>query len=298
MTHYNLHFKGQDYRCAADESVLNAFHRYGLTIRFSCRKGSCQTCMLRCDEGEIPAAAQRGLTEAQCAQGYFLPCICYPQQDMKISVAKAITDAPSITDASSSFDDAIDPSSSADAELWAALNQNNKLKLILDDFYQRVYQDSRLAPFFQHSTIQRSREKQYLYLRQMFSGERVYFGDRPRNAHHWMVISDDLFDHRQQLMRECLQTHDLAPHLIERWLAFEEQFRAVIVKSQPLPKIVGGIALPLDGFDTLRIEVGTVCDGCAEAIDAGEIVHYHLRLGTTYCPSCSHQTLPQHPCPA
>lgn len=63
---------------APGEDVLSALLAAGIDAPHSCRSGVCQTCLHRAPEGEIPAAAQQGLTAAQKAQGYFLPCVCVP----------------------------------------------------------------------------------------------------------------------------------------------------------------------------------------------------------------------------
>lgn len=173
-----------------------------------------------------------------------------------------------------------------DPEIWAALKNGNLLMEILIDFYTQVYDDPRLASFFENSTKQRAIEKQYNFLCQVFTGEKVYFGDRPRNAHHWMVISDELFDYREELMAACLRKYGLTEHLIQRWRSAEELYRKQIVKSKPWKKIIDGVELPLDGYGELVLEYGSICDGCQSVIEPGEIVRYHLRLGTTFCKSC------------
>ena len=173
-----------------------------------------------------------------------------------------------------------------DLEIWDALGQGKKLSKILDDFYTIVYADERLSPFFQSVTKQRSIEKVFLFLRQIFTGEKVYFGDRPKNAHHWMVISDELFDYREDIMERCLRDNDLPEHLIKRWRAIEESFRPDIVKSTPWNKVINGVELPLDGYEELELDSGSLCDSCQQAIEAGTRVRYHLRLGTIYCPTC------------
>ncbi len=128
-----------------------------------------------------------------------------------------------------------------DPEMWDVLQQGALLSKILTDFYQQVYKDPRLAPFFKDATKQRAIEKQYNFLRQVFTGEKTYFGDRPRNAHHWMVISDELFDYREELMATCLRNHGLAECLVERWRAAEERYRQQIVKTEPWNKIIDGV---------------------------------------------------------
>lgn len=174
-----------------------------------------------------------------------------------------------------------------DPEMWAALQEGDLLTTILRDFYNRVFEDTRLAPYFHGVTKQRLVEKVYSFMRQLFTGEKVFFGDRPRNAHHWMVISDDLFDHREALMVSVLRQHGLPDHLIQRWRDIEEGFRPDVVKTEPWVKVMAGVEMPLDGFGEMTVTVGTLCDGCSGEIQPGELVRYHLRIGTTYCQRCA-----------
>ncbi len=174
----------------------------------------------------------------------------------------------------------------ADTDMWAALENGELLHRILADFYARVYEDPRLSPFFAGVTRQRLIEKQYLFLRQHFTGEKIYFGHRPRNAHHWMVISDELFDHRESLMRDCLRRHGLAEPLVERFLAYENSFRRDIVKREPWNKVVDGVEIPAEGFGVTELDSGSLCDSCGAEVPVGSRVRYHVRLGTIYCPAC------------
>ena len=173
-----------------------------------------------------------------------------------------------------------------DAEMWQALEYGKKLNQILNDFYDRVYQDERLLPFFANTTKKRSIEKQFTFLRRLFSGEKVYFGDRPRNAHHWMVISDELFDYRESIMRSCLIQHGLSASLIERWFETENLFRKDIVKEKPWNRIMDGVEIPVDGYEETILDIGSLCDSCHQEIAGGTMVRYHVRLGLVYCPAC------------
>lgn len=179
------------------------------------------------------------------------------------------------------------PQPPPDPELWAALDEGARLMPILDEFYALVFEDPLLSPYFHGSTRQRAIEKVYSFLHQVLAGRKVYFGDRPRNAHHWMTISNQMFDYREDLFFSVVRRHGLSEPLIARWRALQERYRPDIVKSAPWPKMLNGVALPLDGFGTMVIDVGTVCDGCEGEIHAGDTVRYHLRLGSTYCPSCA-----------
>lgn len=178
------------------------------------------------------------------------------------------------------------PASDPDSEIWLALDQGRKLSAILADFYGVVFEDEILSPYFAGVTKERVIGQVFSFMRDHFTGERKYFGLRPRTGHHWMVISDAIFDHRERLMRAALLRGGLAEPLIERWLRFEEGFREHIVKATPWPLVVNGVEMPLDGFGEEELTSGTLCDGCGRAIEAGERVGYHLRLGRTYCREC------------
>lgn len=173
-----------------------------------------------------------------------------------------------------------------DLELWAALEQGSLLTAVLTDFYGRVYQDARLASFFDGVTKERLIEKQFSFTRQILTGEKIYFGDRPRNTHHWMVISDELFDYRANIMLACLRETGLSESMAHRFMEMEEYYRSDIVKSAPFPRMQGDIARPLEGFGEVVMDVGTLCDACEREVAAGETVNYHVRLGKVYCADC------------
>ncbi len=184
----------------------------------------------------------------------------------------------------STYEEPEDPA--PDPEIWHALGEGRLLHEILTDFYTQVYDDPQLSPFFAGVTKQRLIEKQYNFLYQLLTGKKVYFGERPKTAHHWMVISEALFDRREVMMANCLRKHGLPEPLIQRLRALEERYRKVIVKSRPWPKIVFGEEMPLDGYDELELTVGSLCDSCQADIPKGQVVRYHVRLGTIFCPKC------------
>lgn len=175
----------------------------------------------------------------------------------------------------------------SDLELWAALRNGELLTEVLTDFYDRVFQDERLASFFHNVTRQRLIEKQYLFVRQILTGEKIYFGDRPRNSHHWMVISDELFDYRAKIMETCLRKHGLPEPMVQRYGKLEEFYRGDIVKSAPFARVMGDVELPLEGFGEITMDVGTLCDTCEREVAAGEKVTYHVRIGKVFCSDCS-----------
>lgn len=275
---------GQGFEVRAGETVLDACRRSAITIPFSCGAGTCHTCMLQALQGVVPPEAQRGLTPEQCDLGYLLACQCVPVGPL----ALALVDP---TQRRGRGRPVRAQAPQPDEALWRELGNGTRVRQVLEAFYARVYADPRLAPFFDGVTIDRSIDKQYSFLRQLMTGEKVYFGDRPRNAHHWMVIDDALFDHRQQMMREQLLAAGLTAGQVARWLRLEEHYRPDIVKDRPWPRVVQGQPQPLDGYAREVLGEGSVCDHCGSAVEAGVEVAYHLRLGTISCPQCTGETL-------
>ncbi len=173
-----------------------------------------------------------------------------------------------------------------DPELLEALGGRSGLRRILEDFYRRVYADDRLAPFFEGVQISWAIDKQFNFMHSTFTGARNYLGNHPRNAHHWMVISDELFDYREDVMRDCLLSHGVAPEMARRIRDLDEIFRRAIVKDRPNARRVAGVEVPFEGYESTKLTVGTLCDGCAAAIDAGQVAVYHVRTGKTFCADC------------
>lgn len=88
--------------CASElrenESVLDALIRSGAPVSYSCKAGSCGSCMMRAVTGGVPAQSQAGLKDSWKARGYFLPCICHPEEDLTVAAVDADTQVPARID--------------------------------------------------------------------------------------------------------------------------------------------------------------------------------------------------------
>ena len=75
-----------------NQSVLETLLEAGYEIPNACRAGACQSCLMQAVSGKLPELAQLGLKETQKAQGYFLACLCFPDNDLEVRLPEA-TDA-------------------------------------------------------------------------------------------------------------------------------------------------------------------------------------------------------------
>lgn len=80
-----IYLNGKEYPLRDGESVLAALERQGEPMLSSCRNGVCQTCLMKAEKGAIPPKAQSGLKESLKTQGYFLSCVCHPEEDLSVS---------------------------------------------------------------------------------------------------------------------------------------------------------------------------------------------------------------------
>jgi len=81
-------FEGRTYPCSEGETVLDALLRGGVEHPFSCKVGTCLTCLARAAKGDLTARAQKGLKPTLVTQGYFLPCVCEPKGPLQVAGAE------------------------------------------------------------------------------------------------------------------------------------------------------------------------------------------------------------------
>jgi ferredoxin len=65
--------------------VLDVLLENQQEIPHSCKMGICVTCIMQAEEGGVPQEAQAGLRQSMVAKGNFLPCVCQPTTDMRVS---------------------------------------------------------------------------------------------------------------------------------------------------------------------------------------------------------------------
>lgn len=87
-----LRVDGAAHGMGPGESVLEALERVGVDVPSGCRSGTCKKCMVR-GEGDVPAAAARGLRPQARRQGFFLACQARPTEG-EIRIRDAAGPAP------------------------------------------------------------------------------------------------------------------------------------------------------------------------------------------------------------
>jgi len=76
---------GESFDCAADQPLMLAGLAAGVTLPWSCRNGTCRTCIARLVEGRIEHRIPwPGLSAEEKADGFILPCVAEPRSDVTV----------------------------------------------------------------------------------------------------------------------------------------------------------------------------------------------------------------------
>jgi hemoglobin len=80
------------------------------------------------------------------------------------------------------------------ASIYELIGAHEALVAVVDDFYERVLADARLAPFFSGTTMSRLKGRQVEFFAAALGGPQAYSGLSMREAHRGRGIGQPHFD--------------------------------------------------------------------------------------------------------
>ena len=98
-------------------------------------------------------------------------------------------------------------------------------------FYDKAYAHPWLRKYFTDKPQEVLEQQQTDFMIQITGGPKRYGGKTPKFAHQHMMISEELFDLRSQLLSESIIEAGIDDDLRQEWLAADCTFKRALVKT-------------------------------------------------------------------
>ena len=98
-------------------------------------------------------------------------------------------------------------------------------------FYDKAYADPWLSKFFTDKPQEVLENQQTDFMVQLMGGPKAYGGKSPKSAHQHMVITDELFELRAQMLSDSIKECGLSDALREEWLDADRTFKRALEKK-------------------------------------------------------------------
>lgn len=115
--------------------------------------------------------------------------------------------------------------------LFLKLGGKATLEKVHKIFYDKIYADPWIGKFFQNIDQVIIENQQTDFMMQAMGGPAVYAGAFPIPAHKHMLITEELFDQRQDLLKQSLIEANIPEELQNQWLKIDGAFRRGLVKK-------------------------------------------------------------------
>lgn len=98
-------------------------------------------------------------------------------------------------------------------------------------FYDRVYVHDWLSKYFTDKPQEVLENQQTDFMVQLMGGPKIYGGKAPKFAHQHMVITEELFELRAQMLSDAIRDAGVPDDLRKEWLAADAVLKKSIVKK-------------------------------------------------------------------
>lgn len=97
-------------------------------------------------------------------------------------------------------------------------------------FYQRIFDDPWLSQMFQGVRREHIENQQTDFILSAFGGPKFYYGKSPADAHPHIFVNEQIWQRREQYLKEAFVETNFPPEYAQRWLKIDEAFKARIMK--------------------------------------------------------------------
>ena len=98
-------------------------------------------------------------------------------------------------------------------------------------FYDKAYADPWLRKFFTDKPQEVLENQQTDFMVQLMGGPKIYGGKSPKSAHQHMVITEELFEWRSQMLSASIKEAGIRDDLREEWLDADRTSKRALQKK-------------------------------------------------------------------
>lgn len=109
----------------------------------------------------------------------------------------------------------------------------NWIKLVTTEFYEIVYNDPWFKEIFQIIKQEQITSQQIDFMVGAFGGPQRFSGRMPGNAHPHIYIDEEMWEHREALLRQAFQKLACPEFIQAKWLKIDNAFKRSIVMKSP-----------------------------------------------------------------
>lgn len=118
-----------------------------------------------------------------------------------------------------------------DKTLYDQLGGKETFDKVHKIFYDKAYADPWLRQFFTDKPQEHLENQQTDFMIQLMGGPKRYAGKSPKDAHKHIMITDELFEYRSQMLSESIREAGINDELREQWLNADTTFQRALVKK-------------------------------------------------------------------
>lgn len=107
----------------------------------------------------------------------------------------------------------------------------DKLLLVVQDFYDRVFDDVMIGFLFIGKDKQRLIQKEWELAAKMLGADVAYTGRPIREAHAKSPILGGHFERRLQILKDTCADHDVDPDVVDTWVSHTNALRSHVTRD-------------------------------------------------------------------
>jgi hemoglobin len=115
--------------------------------------------------------------------------------------------------------------------LYEQLGGEAKLRAVIDDFVERVFDDIMIGFFFANADKERIKRFEFEHACALLGGPAAYAGRPLRQAHAAHPIRGGHFARRMQILRQVMAAHGLPPEVQKHWIDHDEALSGQITSD-------------------------------------------------------------------